>query len=312
VLSKGLYWAGRAAQSASIPADVYFNEAAQHPELFYGQLSLERLGRPVPRPVASGGLPVPSGSERSAFANRDLVEATRLLGQWGRWSDQSTFIRALAEAAKTPNERVLVSELSRQIGRPDLAVWLARSARNGGSPFYARETYPEVRVPVTQSRYWSLAHGIIRQESSFDRAAVSPVGARGMMQLMPGTARQTARKLSLPYELGRLTSDIDYNIMLGSSYFAELMDYWGGYAPLAVASYNAGPGNVRKWINANGDPRQPGTDIVSWIEDIPFMETRGYVQRVLENAVVYDTLNPSQSSQASRLSFYLGKSGRPG
>jgi soluble lytic murein transglycosylase len=314
VLTKGMYWAGRAAETAGMSpqANAYFAEAAGHPELFYGQLSLERLGRPVPAPVMAGGLPAPTASERSAFAARDLVEATRLLGQMGRWEDQSVFVRALAEQAGKPSDRILVGELSRQIARPDLAVWLARNARNAGSPFYARDTYPEMRIPVTQSRYWSLAHGIMRQESSFDRAAMSPVGARGMMQLMPATARQIARKLSLPYELGRLTRDIDYNIMLGSSYFAELMDYWGGYAPLAVASYNAGPGNVSKWIRSNGDPRQPGTDIVSWIEDIPFTETRGYVQRVLENAVVYDTLNSAQNSPARRISFYLGRANAPG
>jgi soluble lytic murein transglycosylase len=101
---------------------------------------------------------------------------------------------------------------------------------------------------------------------------------------------------------------------LGTSYFAELMDYWGGSAPLAVASYNAGSANVRKWVAANGDPRLPGVDVVKWIEDIPFTETRGYVQRVLENAVIYDVLNPAQARTpaGTRLSFYLGKAGRPG
>jgi soluble lytic murein transglycosylase len=316
VISKGYYWAGRAAHAAGQPAQAsaYFAQAAAHPELFYGQLSLERLARPVPAPMVAAGAPPPTDLERQAFAARDLVQATRLLGQWGRWDDQSTFVRAVAEQAKTPSDRVLAAELSRQIARPDLAVWLARNARNAGSPFYARETYPEMRIPESQSRYWSLAHGIIRQESSFDRAAVSHAGARGMMQLMPATARQTAGKISVGYDFGRLTSDPNYNIMLGSAYFARLMDYWGGYAPLAVASYNAGSGNVRKWINNNGDPRQRGVDIVAWIEDIPFTETRGYVQRVLENTVVYDSLNPARGNlpATTRLSFYLGKSNQPG
>jgi soluble lytic murein transglycosylase len=315
VIAKGYYWAGRAAQAAGQPAQAsaYFEQAAAHPELFYGQLSLERLARPVPAPAIAAGLPAPTDLERQTFAARDLVAATRLLGQWGRWEDQSAFVRALAEQTKVPSERVLVAELSSQISRPDLAVWLARNARNAGSPFYARECYPQMRIPESSARYWSLAHGIMRQESSFDRAAVSPVGARGMMQLMPGTARQTADKLSTSYDLGRLTSDPSYNIMLGSAYFGRLMDYWGGYAPLAVASYNAGIGNVRKWIANNGDPRTPGVDIVAWIEDIPFQETRGYVQRVLENTVVYDTLNPARTSfSTTRLSFYLGKSNQPG
>jgi soluble lytic murein transglycosylase len=316
VLTKGLYWAGRAAQAAGQTAQAgsYFAEAAAYPELFYGQLSLERTGRPVPTPPPAASLAAPTPEQRTAFRNRDVVQATRLLGTLGRWDDQSLFVRTLAENAETSADRILAAELSREIGRPDLRVWLARSARNDGSTFYVREAYPEATIPSAQGHYWSLAHGIIRQESSFDRAAVSHAGARGMMQLMRGTANQVCGKLRVSCDTGRLTTDPNYNIMLGSRYFADLMDYWGGSAPLAVASYNAGSGNVRKWIAANGDPRMPGYDIVRWIEDIPFTETRGYVQRVLENAVVYDAINPqrARTSSSTRLSYYLGKSGRPG
>jgi soluble lytic murein transglycosylase len=169
-----------------------------------------------------------------------------------------------------------------------------------------------VQLSPAYSRHWTLAHAITRQESSFDRAAISSAGARGMMQLMPGTAREVAGKLGLPYQFASLTSDPSYNMMLGTSYLSTLLDQWGGNATLAVASYNAGTGNVRRWINENGDPRVPGTDVVRWIEAIPFSETRNYVQRVLENAVVYDSMNPQAGgygASANRLSFYLGKSG---
>jgi len=314
VLTKGYYWAGRALASAGQAerAAGYFEQASAYPELFYGQLALERLGRAVPAPPLTPAY-APTPAERAAFQRSDLVEATRHLGLTGRWEDQSLFVRALAESERE-SDRALAAELSRQIGRPDLGVWLARNGRNAGAPFYVRAAYPEVNVPPAQSHLWSLAHGIIRQESSFDRAAVSHAGARGMMQLMTPTARETAGKMGLPYEMGRLTRDPSYNIMLGSRYFAMLMDQWGGYAPLAVASYNAGSGNVRKWIAAYGDPRLPGSDIARWIEDIPFSETRGYVQRVLENAVVYDAISPArtQGRESNRLSYYLGKSGRPG
>jgi soluble lytic murein transglycosylase len=159
---------------------------------------------------------------------------------------------------------------------------------------------------------WSLVNGITRQESSFDRAAVSGANARGLMQLMPGTAREQAGKMGVGYDYGRLTSDPSYNVMLGSAYFRRLVNTWDGNYPLAVASYNAGAGNVRKWINSYGDPRG-NVDIVSWIEKIPFEETRGYVQRVLENSVVYDRLNPSlPGPQTVHISAYLGKSSRPG
>jgi soluble lytic murein transglycosylase len=110
--------------------------------------------------------------------------------------------------------------------------------------------------------------------------------------------------------MARLTNDPSYNIMLGSSFFRRMLDYYGGSHVLAVAAYNAGPGNVNKWLAANGDPRMAGVDVVKWIEAIPFTETRGYVQRVLENAVVYEALHPHRAARpaANRLSALLGKS----
>jgi soluble lytic murein transglycosylase len=318
VLTKGYYWAGRAALAAGqvAQANSYFEQASTYPELFYSQLSLERLGRPVPAPAELTTVPV-TDADRAAFQRLSLVEAVRLLGQTGQWEDQSVFVRALGEHVSSDTDRRLAAELSPQIGRADLGVWIARSARNDGRPFYVRAAYPEVQIPPAQASYWSLAHGITRQESSFDRAAVSHAGARGMMQLMPGTGREVAGQLGLPYDQARLTRDPAYNIMLGSRYFQSLMHYWGNNAALAAASYNAGSGNVSKWIRQNGDPRMPGADIIRWIEDIPFSETRGYVQRVLENAVVYDAIRHSSSParlppQTARLSYYLGKSSRPG
>ena len=312
VTTKGLYWAGRALLHAGRVAEAngYFQQAAAYPELFYGQLALERLGRPVPAP---SGLPtmLATDAQRSAFQQKRLVRATRLLGQQGRRDEQALFVRALAESLDNEAERVLAVELGQQIGRQDLAVWTARSARNNGDAFYVRPAFPTHYSRVPGGRMWSMTHGITRQESSFDRSAVSWAGARGMMQLMPGTAREQAGKMGIAYDYYRLTSDPAYNVSLGSSYYARLLNNWGGNHVLAVASYNAGSGNVRKWVNAYGDPRQPGTDVVRWIERIPFMETRGYVQRVLENSVVYDRLNPQMATGSVHLSTYLGKS-RPG
>ena len=308
--AKGFYWAARAAHGAGQVAqsNAWLEQAAASPDQYYGQLALERLGRRViaPSPTALAVSP----SERAAFNSRPIVEALRALGDMGRWTDQSLFVRAIAEAAESDRDRLLAAELGRTIGRPDVGVWVAREARNKGATFYQPQAFPEVQMPPVGQRNWALNHGITRQESSFDRAAMSHVGARGLMQLMPATAREQAGKLGLPYDLGRLTSDPAYNVMLGSDYFQRLLDQWGGSAPLAIASYNAGAGNVRKWVRANGDPRS-GADVVRWIEDIPFSETRNYVQRVLENAVVYDAMRAQRTGLASgnRLSFYLGKAG---
>jgi soluble lytic murein transglycosylase len=307
--TKGFYWAARAAFNAGQKAqsDAWLEQAAGSSDQFYGQLALERLGRRVTPPSALPAAPTPA--ERSAFAARPIVQAAKALGEMGQWSDQSLFVRAIAEQAETASDRVLAAQFGRAIGRQDLGVWVAREARNKGQSFYDPAGFPEVTLPSAYAHHWALAHGITRQESSFDRAAISHAGARGLMQLMPGTAREQAGKIGLPYDFGRLTSDPAYNIMLGSSYFARLLDEWGGHAPLAVASYNAGAGNVRRWVRENGNPRG-GTDIVTWIEAIPYSETRNYVQRVLENAVVYEAMRAQRSGgRANRLSYYLGKSG---
>jgi soluble lytic murein transglycosylase len=311
VLTKGAYWAGRAALSARQPAaaTAYFQRAAAYPELFYGQLALERLGRDVPAPGYAAQVAASDPSRMAFNANR-LVHATRLLGQQGQRAEQALFIRALAESLADNNQRALAVEMSRQTGRDDLAVWVARAARNNGTMFYVRQAFPGHPLAARASRP-SLVNGITRQESSFDRTAVSHAGARGLMQLMPGTAREQAGKMGYGYDFTRLTSDPAYNVMLGSAYFQRLLNMWGGNVPLAVASYNAGAGNVRKWINAYGDPRG-NVDVLQWIEAIPFMETRGYVQRVIENSVVYDSLNPqARTRSAMHVSHYLGKS-RPG
>ncbi|HEV2817409.1 MAG TPA: lytic transglycosylase domain-containing protein [Allosphingosinicella sp.] len=309
--AKGFYWAARAANAAGNPgqASAWLEQAAASPDQFYGQLALERLGRGAPPPPVP---PAPDPAERAAFAQRPLAEAVRYLGMTGRRADQTLFVRALAVQLANDRERAVAGEFGRAIGRLDLGVWAAREARSSGDSFYARTAFPEVPIPPAYQRNWAFAHGIMRQESSFERSAVSPVGARGMMQLMPGTARQSAGRVGVPYDLSRLTEDPQYNILLGNHHLSELMDEWGGNAVLVAAAYNAGSGNVRRWIASNGDPRMPGADVVRWIEEIPFSETRNYVQRVLENAVVYDLMNPARQGAPMRLriSQYLGQNPR--
>jgi soluble lytic murein transglycosylase len=308
VLTKGTYWAGKAALAARrIPEGMtYFQRASAYPELFYSQLALEQLGRPVPAP---GPLPTfaVNPAQRTEFATRRLVQATQLVGAQGRRDEQTLFVRALAESLNNDAERVIATQFGQQIGRGDLAVWVARMARIKGNSFYVETAYPRLQASVAGARMWSLAHGITRQESSFDRAAVSHAGARGMMQLMPGTAREQAGKMGLGYDGYRLTTDPAYNVMLGTAYFQRMLNIWDGSVPLAVASYNAGSGNVGKWVNRYGDPRGR-KDVVQWIEQIPFSETKAYVQRVIENSVVYDRMNPSTPTQTVHVSRFLGKS----
>ena len=311
VLTKGLYWAGKAAQSArrNTESVAYFQRAAAYPELFYAQLSLEQLGRAVPAP---GPLPTfaVSAAQRAEFPTRRLVQATSILGAQGRREEQTLFVRALAESLNNDSERALATQFGQQIGRDDLGVWVARMARVKGSSFYVETAYPRLQANVGGARMWSLAHGITRQESSFDRSAISHAGARGMMQLMPGTAREQAGKMGVGYDGYRLTTDPAYNVMLGTAYFQRMLNIWDGNVPLAVASYNAGSGNVGKWVRRYGDPRGRQS-VVSWIEQIPFSETKAYVQRVIENSVVYDRMNPHNPPRTVHVSNFLGK-GAPG
>jgi soluble lytic murein transglycosylase len=308
--SKGYYWAGRAAQAAGDPlaANAYLAQAAQHVDQFYGQLAAERLGRPLAIPPEPPLVPI-TPVQRSAFQAREIVRAAKLLGQMGQWQDQTLFVRAIAQTARTDMDHVLVGELARDLRRPDLGVMVSRFARNNGTIDPVRIGFPEIDVPGPYENRWVMIHAIARQESQFDRQAVSSAGARGLMQLMPGTARETAGKIGLDYDFTRLTADPAYNIALGSTYIGRMLDYYGGNHVLAVAAYNAGPGNVNKWLRDNGDPRLGTVEMVDWIEAIPLSETRGYVQRVLENAVVYDLLNPdrARAQVPYRLSAYLGK-----
>lgn len=306
--SKGLYWAGKAAAKAGdrAGATAFYEQAAALYDSFFGQLSLEQLGRPLP-PVPGTALSPPPIADASAPA---VYRAAALAAKYGSWKDQSNFLRAISANARKPEEFVNAIALSKKIGRPDLAVMAGRNARYYNHANLVGIGYPTVSIPASQSHNWTLAHAIMRQESQFDKAAVSHAGARGLMQLMPGTARETSGKISMAYRPEALTVDTDYNISLGSTYIQRMLDYYGGSYPLAIAAYNGGPGNVNKWLKAYGDPRTGQIGIMEWIEKIPLSETRDYVYRVLENAVMYDHLHPERAryKKPNVLSHYLGKS----
>jgi soluble lytic murein transglycosylase len=287
-------------------AGQYLNSAAQYFDYFYGQLALEALGRSIPALNSKPTLPTVA-TQKGAPAR---YIAARLAPKYSSWKDQSSFLRAIANSAATETDFLEAISLSKALGRPDLAVMAGRNARVEGVSTIIGYAFPIIDVPIEQNDNWTMIHAISRQESQFDRAAVSHAGARGMMQLMPGTARETAGKIAMSYRPDALTSDITYNVHLGSTYFKSMLRYFGGSYPLAVAAYNAGPGNVNKWLRANGDPRNGGIPMIEWIEAIPIYETKNYVQRVLENAVMYDQLNPSRANfrSATPISAYLGKS----
>ncbi len=293
--ARAAYWGGRAAEAENKPdlAKKWYAAGAENMATFYGQLAAHQLGNdapPKPEPE-----PVPSAADRAAFQSDELVRATGIFFAISDRQHSKEFLLHLANHARTPTEFALLASLAEQNGRIDLGIAVAKRAIAAGTPLMIHG-YPVVPLPAGGPTEPALLYAIIRQESGFDVGAVSPVGARGLMQLMPATASAIAARLGEPFSLPRLTMDGTYNITLGSAYLQDLIEDFGGSYALAIASYNAGPGRIRQWLAEYGDPRGGKTDMVDWIETIPIDETRLYVQRVLENLQVYRGQNGRNSA----------------
>jgi soluble lytic murein transglycosylase len=302
--SRGDYWLGRAEKARGNPAaaTAAFERAAKNFDYFYGQLAAEELGRLPELPLVPRLRP--TDADRRAFESTSLARAVKLLNDMGSRERESIFIRALAESARTPMEARVAAEYGQRLNRPDLGVWTWKEARPRGDLSTFDLAYP--RLPASSpvpAKDWIISHAIARQESSFDRTALSSAGARGLMQLMPATAQDVSNKLGLPYSGERLFTDPAYNLTLGSYYIGLRRDNFSN-AALAIAAYNAGAGNVRKWLAMNGDPRT-GVDPIDWVEMIPIQETRNYVHRVVENGVVYSLLEPRRQGAEPKASRWL-------
>ena len=284
--ARAAYWGGRAAAAAD-KADLaakWYAAGADHMATFYGQLAAHQLGKDAPpHPVPE---PRPDAAEQARFSALELVRAAQLFFGAGDREHARTFLNQLADAAKTPLDFAMLASLAESHGRVDLAIGMARRAIDAGMPLMVHG-YPVTTLPDGGITERPLLLAIVRQESAFAPDAMSRVGARGLMQLMPATAAGVASKLSMPFSLDRLTTDGVYNMTLGRSYIERLIDDFGGSYALAIAAYNAGPGRVRQWLHEFGDPRGADVGMVDWIEMIPFNETRAYVQRVLENLQIY-------------------------
>lgn len=282
--ARAAYWVGRAAEAGGdlTAAEISFQAASKHGTTYYGQLAAARSNSSV---VLTSSRVAPTKPQRSTFEHDERVRAVRLLSQVGARNHVRAFMYKLLSEAKTPQRQVLTAELANQIGRRDFAVRAGRKSYRTGSPL------PEIAYPIIKMAgnhpEQALLHAIVRQESNFDTAAVSHAGARGLMQLMPATARSVAKRLRVRYSPKKLTRNSTYNVRLGQAYLGQMINRFDGSYILAIASYNAGPSAAKRWVRQNGDPREPGVDVIDWVESIPYRETRNYVQRVIENLQVY-------------------------
>jgi soluble lytic murein transglycosylase len=284
--SRAGYWGGRAAeaQGKSDLAAKWYAAGADHMATFYGQLAAHQLGRDAPpRPVPE---PVPDAAELAQFNINEVVRAARIFFELNDAAHSKVFLLHLADNASSPTMFAMLAALAESGGRIDLAIAVAKRAIEAGTPLMIHG-YPTTEIPDGGTAERSLLFAIVRQESAFERDAVSRVGARGLMQLMPATASSIAAKMQLPFSTDRLIADGIYNVLLGRAYLEGLIDDFGGSYALAIAAYNAGPSRVRQWLRDYGDPRGGNIDMVDWIEMIPINETRNYVQRVLENLQIY-------------------------
>jgi soluble lytic murein transglycosylase len=304
--SKGFYWAGRAARQAGLSEDAtrYFEMAAEYPHYYYGQLALNAMGRPMPSFAPLPDLQI-SSETRAAFDREPLVRAVRTIAENRRdWRTERRFFQAIGDMATTPEELLMVDQLAKETGLEEMAVVVGMEAGANGIDGFERVGFPT--VPTPRNTDWTMVHAIARQESEFDRTRRSHANAIGMMQLLRSTAREEAGILGVQYLAANLTEDPLYNITLGDAHFSRRMDLYGGAYPLALASYNAGPGRVRQWLRLNGDPRRGDIDWVTWIEKIPAnFETRYYVMRVIGNAVTYSHMYPDKAGRPRTVDTFL-------
>ena len=306
-LARGAFWLARSAEAMGddARARAWYEKAARHWTSFYGRLAAEALGRtPIPPREAIAEV---SPVARASFERRPVVEATRRLARVGATRPLHYFVRHLLATATTPAETASVTALAAELGRADIGVIAAKYAIRNGLVL-ADAGYPLLTIAgAVPDREQSLTLAIARQESQFDPAAVSRVGALGLMQLMPATARRIAQRLGLPYARERLLSEPEYNLRLGRQHLADLLARFEGSAVLALAAYNAGANTVEHWIRTYGDPRDFSADPVDWIELIPYGETRDYVERVLEAAPIYASRLDNRAPRTLGAWLALGK-----
>jgi len=295
-ISRAVYWLGMAADRMGDKqkAIEWYKNAAKYPVFFYGQLGIhkhrildsvnahEDIILPKDPDITVGDIKKIASSMPAKIAYLmaimgDKTTATKVFEYAVTNSSSDGQIAVIMRIVNELNDRQIDAKISRVAARKNV--------------FFIKDKFQIVKE-VAGDEYAPLVHAIIKQESGFAPTALSSVGAVGFMQLMPDTAKLVCKDIKLPYNRTKLATDISYNVQLGSHYIKQLIDRFDGSEMLAIASYNAGPNATQRWINEFYDPRKEKDidKVVDWIELITYSETRNYVQRIMENLIVYKYL----------------------
>lgn len=295
-LSRASYWLGMASQASGdkTKAIEWYKVAAKYPLFFYGQLGINKH-RMLDSINAQYDIILPKDpdimvSDMKAISTSKVVKIAYLLALTGDKKNATKIFNYAIENATSDGQIAVIMKIVNELGDRQLDVTVSRTAAKR-NVFFIKDKFQIVKE-VPNDEFAPLVHAIVKQESGFAPMAVSQVGALGFMQLMPGTAKLVAKEIGIPYDKNKLSSDIRYNVRLGTFYIKKLIDRFDGSEMLAVASYNAGPNATQRWINEFYDPRKEKDldKVVDWIELISYSETRNYVQRIMENLIVYKYL----------------------
>ena len=303
--ARAAYWSGRASAAVGREKEAlgWYRDAAQYTGTYYGQLAAVLL--PAGQRPRFERPPVVDADRARRFAEGDLARAATLLMALGEDDLATKILRHMEKNVGDPSDSLLVAQLALRLDRRDVAVRAGRRSYTKGQPLEPMG-YPVIPLADVARVEVPFVHAVIRQESGFIPRAVSSAGARGLMQMMPATAKGTAKRAGVPYSRNRLLDDPNYNTSLGQYHLRELLDDLDGSYLLTLVAYNAGKHRVTQWLETYGDPRHPSVDVVDWAELIPFYETRNYVQRVLENLQVYRWLiSDTQLAARPHDSIYL-------
>jgi soluble lytic murein transglycosylase len=285
--ARAQYWLGRALEASGdkTKARSAYGKAADYQTSYYGMLAAEKLGLTLDESLLSNA--PPAGSWKGAgYAKSSVLEAAARMAAAGNEQLSARFMLHLGESLSDAELGTLAG-LALDLGQYRSAVLIAKAATERGLVFPSAYFPVPDMIPESLPVSRALALSIARRESEFDPEARSPAGALGLMQMLPATAAEVAKDQGIKFSKAKLASDPAYNATLGAAYLKELVDQFGPSVALVASGYNAGPGRPRGWVDAFGDPRLASTDVVDWVEMIPFTETRTYVMRVVEGVVIY-------------------------